>query len=265
MSEAIHVNRWGTGSPVLLVHGGSQGGPAGGEDQWSAQRPLADEGWELVLPDRPGHGRSPSRGPEDFELDAVWAAELLGDGAHLVGHSYGAVIALYATCLRPEAVRSLTLIEPPIFSVAAGDPDVEAFRARLARASATKNPLLALGRLMRTLKIPMRQMEPKPTPKHIFRMAKHFQTMRPPDTWDASAAVASVNGAEIPVLVVTGGWSPGFEVIADRLAEQTGGRRLIIRAGHHFPQMAGEPAGDEFNQALRTFLRQHDDRLPGAS
>ena len=28
-------------------------------------------------------------------------AELLGDGAHLVGHSYGAVIALLAAGLRP--------------------------------------------------------------------------------------------------------------------------------------------------------------------
>ena len=85
LPEGLHVTRWGSGSPVLLIHGGPQGGPNGGETAWAKQRPLADEGWELVLPDRPGHARSPSQGPENIEHDAVWVAEMLGDGMHLVG------------------------------------------------------------------------------------------------------------------------------------------------------------------------------------
>ena len=52
-------------------------------------------------------------------------AELLGDGAHLAGFSYGGVIALLAAAARPEAVRSLTVIEPPCLGVARGDPAVE--------------------------------------------------------------------------------------------------------------------------------------------
>ena len=101
-----------------MVHGGARGGPIGGPETFAAQRPLADLGYELVLPDRPGHARTPAIGREDLELDAVWLAELLGDGADLVGHSYGGAIALCAAGLRPDAVRSLTLIEAPIFSVA---------------------------------------------------------------------------------------------------------------------------------------------------
>ena len=61
----------------------------------------------------------------DFESEAPAIALLLGDGAHLVGHSYGAVIALYAAALRPEAVRSLTVSEPGCLRVAAGDPRVD--------------------------------------------------------------------------------------------------------------------------------------------
>jgi len=53
-------------------------------------------------------------------------AGLLKDGAHLVGHSYGAVIALYAAALRPDAVRSLTVSEPGCLRVAAGDSAVDA-------------------------------------------------------------------------------------------------------------------------------------------
>ena len=37
----------------------------------------------------------------------------LPDGVHLVGHSYGGVIALLAAAAVPERVRSLTVIEPP--------------------------------------------------------------------------------------------------------------------------------------------------------
>jgi len=57
---------------------------------------------------------------QDFEEDARDIAALLGDGAHLVGHSYGAVGALYAAALRPEAVHSLTVNEPPAFGAGRG-------------------------------------------------------------------------------------------------------------------------------------------------
>jgi pimeloyl-ACP methyl ester carboxylesterase len=43
-----------------------------------------------------GFAASPPLARGDFEAEAPLIAELLGDGAHLVGHSYGAVIALLA-------------------------------------------------------------------------------------------------------------------------------------------------------------------------
>ena len=49
---------------------------------------------------------------------------------HVVAHSYGGVISLLAAAMRPEAVRSLTLVEPPAFGVARGHPAVEDFVAR---------------------------------------------------------------------------------------------------------------------------------------
>jgi len=126
--NSIHVTRWGSSGPqVLMIHGGPQGGPGGGAQIFAAQRPLADRGWQLVLPDRPGHGQSPSRGPEDMEVDGKWAADMLGASSHLVGHSYGALVALVAAGLRPDAVRSLTLIEAPLIAAAPDHSDVKAF------------------------------------------------------------------------------------------------------------------------------------------
>ncbi len=95
----LDVARHGSGPPVVLVHGSV----VGAERTWQHQLPLAER-WTLVLANRPGFAASPALERGDFEAEAPLFAELLGDGAHLVGHSYGAVIALYAAALRPQAV-----------------------------------------------------------------------------------------------------------------------------------------------------------------
>ena len=49
---SIHVTRWGSSGPrVILVHGGSQGSARGGEHSFSGQKSLGARGWErAVLP-----------------------------------------------------------------------------------------------------------------------------------------------------------------------------------------------------------------------
>jgi pimeloyl-ACP methyl ester carboxylesterase len=121
----LEVDRVGTGPPVVLVHGSI----VDARRTWRHQLDLADE-WALCIPNRPGFGASPPLARGDFEAEAPLMAELLGDGAHLVGHSYGAVIALLAAAARPEAVRSLTVSEPGSLRVAAGDPAVDAVIAQ---------------------------------------------------------------------------------------------------------------------------------------
>ncbi len=251
-SEGIQITRRGDGEPVLMVHGSVQGGPAGGEDYWRFQLPLADQGWELIMPTRPGHGHSPSRGPEDIEVDAVWVAELLGDGAHLVGHSYGAAIAMCAAGSRPEAVRSLTLIEPPLYGIAGHRPEAIAFKRSLADAVDTKIPILAVKRFMKAAGIPRGLQEPRPKLKHMRAMGKGARVMRDPSTWDETAAVSRVREASVPAMTVEGGWSPGFDAITDELAWALDGKKITIESGHHFPHQ-GDTAG-QFNEALDSFM-----------
>ena len=119
MLTAMHVETVGSGPRVVLVHGSV----GSGWSTWWAQRPLAER-FTLVVPDRPGSPPNPPVEHVDFEEQAPLVAELLEDGAHLVGHSYGGVISLYAAALRPDSVRSLMLIEPPAFGVALDDPTV---------------------------------------------------------------------------------------------------------------------------------------------
>jgi pimeloyl-ACP methyl ester carboxylesterase len=46
--------------------------------------------------------------------DLVAVTEFAGEPVHLVGHSLGGFIALLAALRRPDRIRSLTLIEPPV-------------------------------------------------------------------------------------------------------------------------------------------------------
>jgi len=76
--------------------------------------------------DLPGHGLTeldPSRRPRRQAADALLDA--LGDEpAHLVGHSFGGGAVLRAALDRPEAVASVTLIEPMMFYLLAEDDPI---------------------------------------------------------------------------------------------------------------------------------------------
>ena len=70
--------------------------------------------------DMPGHGKSWSWGGQDEYQTAVTAiaASLIGKRADVIGHSFGATVALRLARDFPDKVRSLTLIEPVLFRAA---------------------------------------------------------------------------------------------------------------------------------------------------
>ncbi len=73
--------------------------------------------------DMPGHGRSApwDAALGDFqEVTVGMAVDLLGDQGprDILGHSFGATVALRLAAERPDLVRSLTLVEPVFFAVA---------------------------------------------------------------------------------------------------------------------------------------------------
>ena len=55
-----------------------------------------------MAPNRRGFPPGPDVEHVDFEDEAVWLEQFLEPGTHLVGHSYGGVIALLAAARRPE-------------------------------------------------------------------------------------------------------------------------------------------------------------------
>ena len=255
---SIHITRWGSSGPkVVMVHGSAQGSEVGGQRHFSAQEPLARRGWQLIVPDRPGHGRSSAPGrPDDAEADGEWVADLLGDGAHLVGHSFGGCVALAAAARRPFAVRSLTLIEPGMQKLAMDDPAVRKFGLQML--IVLRFSLSAASRARRFAKLVHIPPEIRggSSPEEFKRMGQGIARLKVPDRMVLQRELEGVQRAGIPLMVVTGGWSRAFEATADRVAAVGSGRRVVIKSDHHFPQVVS----DEFNQVLAAFMTASDTR-----
>jgi len=243
----LDVERVGAGPPVVLVHGSV----VGRERTWSEQRPLAAR-WTLILPNRPGFGASPPLARGDFEAEAPLIAELLGDGAHLVGHSYGAVIALCAAGLRPGAVRSLTVSEPGALRLAAGDPRVDATIANGERLYAAGRGTLSPRDFVALFRAGARSARATPDelPDWLERGARHAMTERP--AWEVEPPSAALAAAPFPKLVLSGDHSPVFEAVCDALAQAIGAERASVPGrGHSVPS-----TGERYNALLERFLRR---------
>lgn len=237
----MHVAEVGTGSRVVLVHGGGTGGLS----SWQAQLPLAAR-WRLVAPSRPGYGQSPSDAGEDFALHAAPIAELLESGAHLVGHSYGAIVAMLAAAQRPEAVYSLTLVEAASSAIARGKPggdDYERRMGELAR-NPPADPEERLRRVFAILDpaVPL----PSPMPPPLLRWASRLSSFRWP--WEAQVPIATLRAGGFPILAISGGERAMYEEISDGLAEKLGAERNIIRGSH-----AVQNVGPAFNETVEAF------------
>jgi pimeloyl-ACP methyl ester carboxylesterase len=245
-ARRVHVRTFGRGPRIVLVHGSV----GNGASTWSAQEPLAER-FTLVVPDRPGSPPNPPVDRVDFEEQAPLVADLLGDGAHLVGHSYGGVISLYAAGLRPDAVRSLTVIEPPAFGLAAEDPAVAGVVADLerlwSRAEET-DPRNFLGEFSRLIigrpVSPERELSPE-----LEQGVRTLMVERLPS--EADPPLEALAAAPFPKLVVSGAHSLAFDAVCDVLTERLGAERAVLPGAAHNAQRA---AG--FNEALVRFLER---------
>jgi pimeloyl-ACP methyl ester carboxylesterase len=240
----LDVVSLGAGPPVVLVHGSI----VDARRTWRQQAVLAEH-WTLRLVNRPGFAGSPPLPRGDFEAEAPLIAELLGGGAHLVGHSYGAVITLLAAAARPDAVRSLTISEPGCLNVARGRPGVDAAIAQgdefyRRRAEIPPHEFLRLFREG----VNSAHETPDPLPDWLERGARLVMEERPP--WEAEVPLEQLASAPFPKLVISGAHSPIFEAVCDVLAERLGAERAVVAGRGHTIPSSGAP----YNECLHAFL-----------
>jgi pimeloyl-ACP methyl ester carboxylesterase len=229
----VHAETLGSGPRVVLVHGSV----ANGRATWgSVLAPLAER-FQLVVLDRPGFPPHPEPEAVDFEEHARLVAGVLEPPAHLVGHSYGGVIALLAAGLRPEAVRSLAVLEPPALGVARGQPAVEEFVAQSSAlwASGPRGPEAFLRAFLGTVgsSLPSQRLSPG-----LLQGARTLMLERPP--WEAEIPLRALRGAPFPKLVASGAHHEAFEVVCDVLARRLRAERAVLPgAGHSIPRAPG--------------------------
>jgi pimeloyl-ACP methyl ester carboxylesterase len=110
---SLHVEDFGNGSPVVLLHGWPDSAHV-----WRNQIPfLAENGFRAIAPDLRGFGRS-SRPVEvaDYALsksvgDVTGLLDVMEvESAHLVGHDWGAAVAWNTAMLHPDRVRKLVVV-----------------------------------------------------------------------------------------------------------------------------------------------------------
>lgn len=242
---ALHVSTWsGAATPTaraILIHGTM----TWGTECFAEQRPLARR-FRLDVPDRRGFGDSPDTDQSDWEVDAEDIAALLDDGpAHLVGHSYGGVVAMAAAIRRPEAVRSLTLIEPSALRVAESVPVVAASLAANRAAFSSDPPIT-------------QRMSPEdylrsgaafglPVPEFTERRLRATRTaMAERPSWEAEIPLRPLAEAAYPKAVITGDWqdaNPAYRAAVGEallatgvfIAEGIGARHWSVAGADHSP------------------------------
>ena len=241
----LAVERLGDGPSILFVHGDIVGASL----TWRKQLELAER-WSLIIPSRPGFGESPPLERNDFEVEAPMFAELLGDGAHLVGHSYGAVIALLAAAERPEAVHSLTVSEPGSLRVAEGVPVVDEMIAngQLLFEKASSIPSEDFLRLFRGGAGSSYE-TPEQLPEELMHGVELLKRERP--SWEAEIPLERLAAAGFPIQVMSGGHSDAFEAVCDALAGALSAERVVIPGRGHTVPSTGEP----YNERLEMFMR----------
>ncbi|WP_280405687.1 alpha/beta fold hydrolase [Nocardia brasiliensis] len=249
MSELV-VRASGTGPVVALVHGG-----AGPKSTWAGLDSLTER-WTMLHVYRRGYDPSPPPrdGRQDFLVDAVDLGEIFrAHRPHVVAHSYGTLGSILAAAADPHTVRSLTLIEPPLYVVAPDDPEVlhlkhlgdavlthgldadpEVLREFLVLSGA---PGVDVGQLPQAAVASVRR-----------ALGGRLPGEAHPD-WEALRA------AQIPALVASGGHTPALERICDALADLLNAQRIIAPGAGHF--VAAAP---DFAPQLTQFLAAHDTR-----
>jgi pimeloyl-ACP methyl ester carboxylesterase len=247
-TDQLTVQQVGSGPHVVLVHGG-----VGPELTWERQRPLAER-WTLLVPTRRGFPGTAEGDRQDFEQDARDVSPLLSDGAHLVGFSYGGVGATILAAEDPNRVKSLTLIEAPLYLAARDHPAVDeiaragdAFLAGEADELTERQFLADAG------------IDPNAMTRHNRKLIQQAMDAarggRPPS--EAEPDLDAIAEAGVPAMVVSGDHHEGIEILCDALSKRLRAwREVVPGAGHAVPRAPG------FNDVLDEFLRWAETKWP---
>jgi pimeloyl-ACP methyl ester carboxylesterase len=251
-AHRVHIDDSGSGQPVVLVH---SSGFSGRQWRTLAARLVGKE-LRAVAPDLLGSGRSmswPGREPFAFYDDVELLGSLLDDidrPVHLVGHSYGGLIALRAALQSPSRVRSLSLYDPVVYGALDEDrdPDALADLARLHFAEETPENLQSwLEELVDYWNGPGSWAQLGTTTRNALERVGWVLHEGARSVAEDRTPASAYEDLNAPTLLLRGGASPlAARRVVDRLAEAMPNARpeTIEGAGHMGPLTHADRVND---------------------
>lgn len=268
----VFISRYGSGDPVVLLHG-----IAHSSDAWAGVIPALARKYEVVAIDLPGCGRS-DKPQTDYSIGAQAAAvrfalDSLGLGlVTLVGHSFGGGIAMMMAYQYPERVGRLGLVSSagfgrdlhPLFRVASL-PVAPRYAMRVLFHPVVRPGRNLVGQLLSRAAGDPFFVEPSKYRKEFHLLLKGLEDPAAQRAFTATLRSAShlggqaisaldrIGSARFPVLIVWGRADRVFPVEhAFRAAKEVPQARLVILDGcGHFPQIE---ATKKFTAALLNWL-----------
>lgn len=242
---SLHVTRMGVpgGHPAVLAHCflGHSGG-------WKRLMGGLQSPLDALAFDLPGHGRSDPWDGGDLHGQATAAlaalAEQRGAPALVIGHSFGATLALRQALEAPQTVRALVLIEPVLFAAARNEPEFAEQRLADApmRAAMTRDDMAEAAALFFALNGDAEGWAALP-PAARAQMIAQMPMMRvtAPVLYEDSAGLVvpgRLEGLDCPVLLLAGAGSPPIfgavvRALSRRLPQAVAHR--VAGAGHMAP------------------------------
>jgi pimeloyl-ACP methyl ester carboxylesterase len=234
----LHKRHWSgdPDRPALALHC-----MMGSGSYWGPIAAALDGRVDLQGFDMPGHGRSddwmPAPDDPDFHTAVTRiAASFIDRPLDLIGHSLGATVALRIAVAAPEAIRSLTLIDPVLFA-AAPDSAQDALDEQMQAALDAGNDQAAAQAFLAIWGAGHLATVPPAMLRQIRLVADTGATLR-----HDRANILRDGGLEAidaPVLLISGQNSPPvITAIADALAARLPdvGRAQVPDAGHMLPR-----------------------------
>jgi GrpB-like predicted nucleotidyltransferase (UPF0157 family)/pimeloyl-ACP methyl ester carboxylesterase len=235
----------GEGPTLVALHGGLLSG------RLTFGPVLADwaQRFRVLVPDRRGFEHTPAAGPATIAEQArdleAFIDEHADGRAHVLGFSFGGVVALTALQLERRLFASLTVVEAPAVTLCGRDPGALDLRMRLAdlydRALDGDGPDVA------------RDFFGYMDPRALSRIEALLATDDPGlhivhdelRIWRTPLSPAGLAGVQTPVLAVTGQRSPAaMHRIGELVADAAGGRHHVQHAAGHAAHLVGRPFRD---------------------
>ncbi len=252
----IAYARAGSGTPVVLIHGvGLQGAI------WRPQVAALSAHHDVITVDMPGHGGSslpPAHATLAHYADAILALldSLKIAGAHIVGHSMGALVAVEFALTHPDRALSLIAMNAVFCRTPEQRAAIEARLAALIEGPANPDWSGTIGRWFG-----------EPVPASLQHAAAHTQALLAkidPVGYERSYALFARSDSEhrdrlpklaVPALFITGehdhNSTPAMSEAMARFAP--GSRSFILSDGRH---MMGLADPERINSALRDYIAE---------